>query len=291
MIRFQLDSQGITELERATARLMGQFEWISAIAITRSAVAARKRLDSEVLSNIRGGPVPWTRRGLIATPATPQRLSSAMGWNYGNGRLSDYGAPDIGSGVPSGRYMGILASGGDRRPKSFELALWRSGVVPQGTYAVINTRNNPVGLTPQGNLKPGTYTQMLSRLRSLGDAGNAPQGKGSRGRSGKGRASTDYFVMRGDGTGPSRWQLGMQPQAIVMRTGSGPKGGTGLGSGHRGRPQTVGYKRGFARVMNLMTDAPNYERRFDVQGIAMREFERVFPEEWRKLLDAELDRR
>jgi hypothetical protein len=97
-------------------------------------------------------------------------------------------------------------------------------------------------------------------------------------------------MLRGDEQGISRWQLGSQPRGIAVRTGRGPKGGTGKGSGRPGRPQTIGYKRGFKVALNVI-DQPNYEKKFDVQSIALREYNRVFASEWRKLLEAEFKRR
>lgn len=292
-VTFDVDFNGITQAQRFLARLYGQTDWITAKAMTSSAKQARIKVGEVIFPKIDGGPVPWTRRGLISTSATPERLKSAVGFNYGGGALSEFGATPPPRGTPAGRYMEILTRGGDRSAKSTERRLWRSGVLPEGSYLAINTRTPPIRLTAQGNLPLGEWNRIASRIRGGAQEGsnfNAPQGAGSRGRSGAKRRERDYFVLRGDGQGISRWELGAQPRAIAVRTGSGPKGGTGKGSGRPGRPQTIGYKRGFKVALNVI-DQPNYERKFDIQSIALREYNRVFASEWRRLLQVEIDRR
>jgi hypothetical protein len=290
---FEVDYSDITRIQQVAAKAIGQMEWITAMAMTRSAKAARLKVGQEIFPKIQGGPTTWTRRGLISTSATPKRLKSAVGFNYGGGALSEFGAKEPPRGVPSGRYIETLTRGGDRAAKSTERRIWRAGALPQGSFLVINTRNPGIRLTAQGNLPAGEWQRITSRIRGGTQAGSnfdAPIGAGSRGRSGAKRRERDYFVLRRDELGPTRWQLGSEPSAIAVRTGKGPKGGTGKGSGRPGRPQTIGYKRGFKTVLNV-TDQPNYERKFNIQSIALKEYNRVFSVEWRKQLEVELLRR
>ena len=292
-VTFDVDYSGISRLQQVAARAMGQMGWITAMAMTRSAKAARLKVGEQIFPKIQGGPVAWTKRGLISTSATPQRLKSAVGFNYGGGALSQFGATPPPRGVPSGRYIENLTRGGDRVATSTERKLHRSGILPSGSFLAVNTRTPPVRLTRQGNLPLREYDRILSRIRGGAQEGsnfNAPQGAGSRGRSGAKRRERDYFVVRGDEQGVSRWELGAQPRGIAVRTGKGPKGGTGKGSGRPGRPQTIGYKRGFKVALNVI-DQPNYEKKFDVQSIALREYNRVFGVEWRKQFEVELARR
>lgn len=261
---------------------MGQFEWITARAMTTAAKASREAIRREILPKVKGGATAWTRRGLIVSYAKPTDLRAMAGFQYGEGRWTDSPFSRKAGGVPAGRYMGINAAGGDRRPKGFELQLRRAGVIGRGDFAVPRSRWS--ALNQQGNVTGGRYTQILSRLRATteGSSQSAPVGPGSRGRSGRKRASTDYFMARGDEGGISRWQLGARPAFIAQRAGKGPKGGTGKGSGKRGRPQTVGYRRGFIPAISIVEDAPNYERSFPIKSVAMREYFRVFPDAWRE---------
>jgi hypothetical protein len=269
---------------------MGQFEWITARAMTTAAKASRDAIRRQILPMVKGGATPWTKRGLIVSFAKPTELRAMAGFQYGEGKWTDSAFSRKAGGIPAGRYMGVNAGGGDRRPKSFEVRLRQAGQIGRGDFVVPRSRWG--ALNAQGNVSNTKYNQILSRVRAAsGSLGNAPQGAGSRGRSGRARASLDYFVARGDDSGISRWQLGSRPLMIAERAGKGPKGGTGKGSGKRGRPQTVGYRRGFVPAMSIVNDAPNYERRFPIQSVAMREYRRVFPTAWRDGFIREANRR
>ena len=294
-ITLTVDTSEVSKLSKALAVMMGQQEWITARAMTTAAKAAKARLAAEVFPMIKGGPTNWTKRGLIASYASPKNLTSQVGFQYGEGKFTDSEFTRKAGGVPSGRYMGINARGGDRRSKATELGLRRAGLIGNDQFitppSTSSTRGGGVKLNAQGNLPGGEYQRILSRMRALpGEVGDAPKGAGSRGRSSKGRREVDYFMLRGVGGTPSRWQLGADPMAVAKRAGRGPKGGTGKGSGNPGRPQTVGYRRGFVRAL-FVVDQPNYERRFPIQSIAMREYQRVFNQAYEAGVKAELARR
>ena len=276
-VDFTIDSSEVSALNRGLALAIGKFDSIAAGAITTSAIEARKAIRRDVESKVKGGATPWTKRGLIVRYATKDNLRAMVGYQYGGGNWEDDEFTPKGGGVPAGRYMGLNARGGDRRPKATELALRRFGAIRNDQFITPNTRNPVVRLNAQGNVPGGQYQQMLSRVGALaaGSSQNANSGK----RSTKSRADLDYFVLRRTGGTPSRWQLGAEPSTIAMRAGPRPKGGTGKGSGNPGRPQTVGYRRGFKPAFNIV-DQPNYERRFPIQSVAMREFRRVFPGEF-----------
>lgn len=284
----ETDLSEISQLQQNLARFMGQFEWITARAMTTAAKASRDAIRREILPMVDGGATRWTRQGLIVQYAKPDDLRSLVGFQYGEGRWTDDESTRKGGGVPAGRYMGLS---GDRKPKSFELTLRRARVINSGDF--VSPRSDWAAVDARGNVKGSKYTQILSRVRaSTSGIGDAPRGAGSRGRSGSARASLDYFVARGlEGWGITRWQLGTSPIFIAERAGAGPKGGTGKGSGKPGRPQTIGYKRGFEPVMSIVDDAPNYERKFPIQSVAMREYQRVFAQAWRAGFEREAARR
>lgn len=273
-VQFTVDSSGIDKASQRLARAIGQFEWITARAMTTAAKAAKEAIARDVFPRIQGGPTSWTRRGLIASYAKPSNLTSQVGFNYGDGAFRDSGFTPKRGGVPAGRYMENLARGGDRRPKSSELQARRSGLIKPGQFLVPNAaKGTGLRLSAQGNLSGPQYTSILSRVRGLSTPGstqNAPQGPGSRGRTAAKRRQADYFVMRYEGGSPSRWQLGAEPAFIAKRVGRGG--------------------RGFVPVL-WITDQPNYERRFPIKSIALREYQRVYGEAWRAGLKAELERR
>jgi hypothetical protein len=292
---FTVDTAELNQLHVGLSRIMGQFEWITARAMTTAAKASRDAIRREILPMVQGGASPWTKRGLIVSFARPDNLRAMAGFQYGEGKWEDSAFTRKAGGVPAGRYMGVNAQGGDRSPKGFELQLRRAGVIGKGDFAV--PRSNWSRLDQQGNAQGGEYKRILSQLGAFSSAGSSqnstPQaGRDERGRfRKKGQGMGGYFMARGDDAGISRWQLGTKPLFIAERAGDGPKGGTGKGSGKRGRPQTVGYKRGFTPSISIVEDAPNYERRFPIQSVAMREYQRVFPDAWRAGFIREANRR
>lgn len=278
---FTVDTSQISAMRLGLAQAINQYEWITARAMTTAAKAAREAIRREILPTIQGGPAPWTRRGLIVRYASRNDLTAMAGFQYGEGRWTDSEFTRKAGGTPAGRYMGINARGGDRRPKATELALRRVGAIQPDQFITPNFRTGPFRPNAQGNLSGGQYQQLLSRLDALPQGSSQTAGPAS-------RRVRDYFVLRTQGGTPSRWQLGAEPTAIVARAGRGPKGGTGKGTSQRGRPQTVGYRRGFRRAFNIV-EQPNYERRFPVEAVAMREFQRAFTSAWESGLEYELN--
>ena len=200
------------------------------------------------------------------------------GFQYGEGKWEDDWDTRKSGGVAAGRYMYVNTRGGNRQAKSFELALRRAGAIHADQFVV---PNDYMKVNDQGNLTGSQYQQVLSRLGASGLTGNTTKAST--------RRKVDYFVMRYEGW-PSRWQLGATPAAIAIRAGSGPKGGTGKGTHQRGRPQTVGYPRGWLPAM-WITHQPKYKRRFPVQQVAMKAFNESFPVAFMKGFQIELDRR
>ena len=293
LLTVEVDASQVSRMAMHLAALHGELGWTTARAMSNSAKDAREALRQQVLPKIQGGPVAWTKRGLVASFARPENLSSYVGFNYGEKLNTGAGFNPQSGGTPSGRYMELQSRGGDRGPKGTEVKLRKAGLI--GPDQFITPTGRGLKLDRYGNLKGPQYVQVLSRLRAFSDAGytaNATRGAdaGSRGRSGTKRRERDFFMLRSDGTGPSRWQLGADVVGVAMRTGPGPKGGTGKGSGKRGRPQTIGYKRKFTRVLNVV-DQPNYERRYDIKGIALKEYNRVFSQHFMAALDRNLKRK
>lgn len=241
-----------------------QLARITARAMTMGAKAAKEEIRRDIFPRIKGGPTPWTQRGLIASYARPDNLRIQVGFNYGEGRFEDTEYTRKSGGTPSGRYMGVNARGGDRRPKSVELQLRRSGIIAGDMFLTPNP--NLKEIDRYGNLPGPTWTKIASRIRGLSTPGstqNAPIGAGSRGRTAKKRREDDYFVMRYSGgypAGPK--ELGATPVFIARRVGL-----------------KRGKRRGF-EIALFIVDQPNYERKFPVKSVALREYERVFKQEF-----------
>ena len=268
-LAFRVETAQVGRLARSLAAIHGQHEQITARAMIRATRASKEAVRQKIFPLIQGGPTRWTERGLIGIYGNRQ---SAIGFNYGDGSLSDLGFTSKGIGVPSGRYMGVNARGGPRDDKSTEVSLKRFGKIWGDRYIVPAPDSDANKFDKHGNISGSEYKKMLSRVRAS-EFGSAPKGKGSRGRSGKKRAQDDYFIMKKGGV----------PTYIAKRSGYGPMGGTGKGSNKPGRPMSVGYKRGFD-VAFFITKRPQYKRRFPIQSVAWREYQRVFPLEYQKAL-------
>lgn len=267
--------------------------------MTRGVQQGREQIRRQVFPMIEGGPNTWTRRGLIARYARPDDLRAAVGFNYDQSKqsgdviekLSDSGQMSFkGGGVPSGRYMEVGASGGTRKSKSFELQLRRSGVLSPSSYVVPN--KNIREIDRHGNLSGSFYTKVGSRVRGLSTPGstqNAPVGPGSRGRTARKRRGGDFFVMTAK-PGGSRSQVAR----ATRETGGDARLARFLLGGQRknlyiARRVGVGGK-GFEPVLWFNNNV-TYKKRFPIQGIAWKEFQRVFPDVFEKGVDNALLRR
>ena len=64
-VAFTVDTSEISRMSQGLARMMGQYEWITARAMTDGAKASREAIRREILPRIDKGPSNWTKRGLI----------------------------------------------------------------------------------------------------------------------------------------------------------------------------------------------------------------------------------
>ena len=261
-LTFTIDSSEVSTLNRNLALLIGKFDSIAAGAMTTGALQAREAIRREIEPMVQGGATTWTKRGLIVRYARKDDLRAMVGYQYGSGSWEDDAFTPKGGGVPAGRYMGLNARGGDRRPKAAEMQLRRAGIIGKDQFI---TPGPGARLNRHGNVSGGQYQQMLSRVRAL-----TTEGSNQNAVRGGPRRSVDYFVMRRDERGYTRGQLGAQAAFIAKRRGRGG--------------------RGFIPAFWIV-DQPNYERRFPIQSVAMREFRRVFPGEFERRLQSALRNR
>jgi hypothetical protein len=277
-IQISIDTSDLRKADLWLASISGNLDFVSSRAITATAKSIHANLKRR-LPNAVTKPTSWTTRGLLVRYATRANPTAAVGFNYGGGSFDEVGRMS-GMGVPSGRYMDVLARGGLRSAKSSELALRRVGAMRSNQFLVPGGGPGSLGYgigkkNRYGNVPGGNYQQLLSFFRANRDQGvtsNAPKGPGSRGRTAAKRREVDLFIDRRKG--------GM----IAQRYGKGPKGGTGKGTGNPGRPQTVGYRRGF-RPAFWITDQPHYQVRFPVRVIAEAQFKAEVGGHFRQALE------
>jgi hypothetical protein len=271
-IQISIDTSDLRKADLWLATITGNLDFVSSRAITATAKSIHANLKRR-LPNAVTKPTSWTTRGLLVRYATRANPTAAVGFNYGGGSFDEVGRMS-GMGVPSGRYMDVLARGGIRSAKSTELGLRRTGLIRSNQF--ITPGGYGIGKPNSfGNVTGGNYQRLLSGLganRDQGVTSNAPKGPGSRGRTAAKRREVDLFI--------DRRKDGM----IAQRYGKGPKGGTGKGTGNPGRPQTVGYRRGF-RPAFWITDQPHYQVRFPVRVIAEAQFKAEVGGHFRQALE------
>jgi hypothetical protein len=258
-IQISIDTRDLRKADLWLATMTGQLDFVSSRAISATAKSIHANLKSQ-LPSVVNKPTAWTTRGLLVRYSTRTNLTAAVGFNYGGGSFDEVGRMSN-MGVPSGRYMNVLAIGGTRQAKATEIALRRTGLIRSNQF--ITPGGYGIGKPNSfGNVTGGNYQTLLSRFganRDIGVTSNAPKGPGSRGRTAAKRKEVDLFFDSRKG--------GM----FAQRFGKGPKGGTGIGTGKPGRPQTVGYRRGIKPAF-WVVDQPHYHVQFPLRQIAEAQF-------------------
>lgn len=271
-IQLSIDASDLRKADLWLASMSGQLDFVTSRALTATVKSIHANLKGRLPSAVTA-PTRWTTRGLLVKYSTRKDLNAAVGFNYGDGSFADMGRMSS-MGVPSGRYMDVLARGGNRQAKSTELALRRTGLMRSDQF--ITPGGYGIGKpNAAGNVTGGKYMQLLSFFkanRDIGVTSNAPQGGGSRGRTAAKRREVSLFIDRRKGA------------AVMQRTGRGPKGGTGIGTGKPGRPQTVGYKRSFKAAFWIVNQ-PRYRVQFPVRQIAERQFRAEIGGHFREALE------
>lgn len=260
MAKITLDIK--SELPKAIAwtdAMTKQLPWAIAKAMTGAAKESQAYLKQVTPRYIRN-PVPFTMNSTFVRYASPRKLEAWVGFK-------DFAS----KGTPAAKYLQPMVAGGLRRPKSTELQLQRAGILRPGQYIV------PAGVTPlrlnqYGNLSGGTYTQVLSRLKALGEQGYTGNVSRSRASQGK-RGNRDYFAAT----------PGTLPFGIYARLGKRPKGNPG----GIGRPVTSNLPRGFHTAF-YVTRQPRYQMNFPVQTILETTYRGRFGPLLRQALAAEL---
>lgn len=300
-VTLTVNQTGIDDLSLALASLVRNQNKITAQAMTGGVIKAKAAIQTRILPSIQGGPSRWTQRGLIALYAQPDDLTAMVGFNYdqpGQGtspytkkrnmnKLFDSGQSQFkGGGVPSGRYMEINAKGGKRQPKSSDLQLRRAGILRSNQLLVTNS--NLDDLDSQGNLPGRVYQQMLSRVKGLQTEGSTQSSNK------KPRRNRDYFVMRERNTVATQTGnlSGRSIRKIGQKAGLSETSINQLLGSQLGKPLFIARRvgqggRGF-EPMWWVSENVTYSKKFPIQGVAIQEFNRVFPERFRKALENEI---
>ena len=234
---------------RWTDAMTKQLPWAIAKAMTESAKKAQVALKAQTPRYV-NRPTSFTLNSTFVRYASPKNLEAWVGFK-------DFAS----KGTPAAKYLQPMVSGTPRSQKASERQLIASGVLPPGSF-IVPTGVTPLRLNQYGNLSGSTYTQMLSRLKALGEQGYTANASRSA-RSQSKRSQRDFFVGRPNGL----------PLGIYARVGKRPKGG--------------GLPRGFHTVF-YVTRQPQYRATFPVQKILDSTFKSPFGPNLRNALAREL---
>ncbi len=242
-ITFKVDTSQINALQGALLTLSGKMNRVTAVAMTRSAKAAQAELRRRTPDYI-DRPTPWTLNGTFVRPATETKLVTTVGFK-------DYAS----SGTPAAKYLQLQVSGGQARRKGYENLLERRGLLRAGEFA-IPSGNSPLRFNRYGNISGAQYTQVLSRLSALREAGFAGNRTNSQ-RSRAARRREDYFV------------------ATI--------------NGHRAIWARVGQdRRDITPVFHFVGRAAQYGARFPVPAIVTGAFNKAFPLELQRAVNEQI---
>ena len=170
-------------------RAAGQMRFAAAFALT-AAMKDVREAEVKKMQSVFDRPTPYTLNALRVTPANKRTLRAELGFK-------EFG------GTPAWKYLGPQVKGGSRRPKGFERALQRAGILKAGEYAI------PTGIMARnayGSVPGGQFTRILSALGANPDPLSNTR---RRPKAASRKRNLDYFVLRGK----------KAPDGIYLRTG------------------------------------------------------------------------
>lgn len=170
-----------------------QAPFATAVAMTNT---AREIKTAEVagMQAVFDRPTRFTLNSLFVRAAKKNDLVAEVDFKQGFGS------------IPAYRYLGPQVEGGERAKKRHERALERMGILRSDEYAVPGAG---LKLDPQGNIRGGEITRILSQLGAAETSGYAANITARSRRRSVRRARGRYFVYRG----------GSAPAGVYRRSG------------------------------------------------------------------------
>lgn len=220
--------------------------YATATALTRTAKHAADKALPDEMRSVFGNPVAYTLKSLRVEPATKDNLSA---------RVMVKNTAD--GGVAPENFLLPQVDGGGRKHKRAEAAMRYAGVLRSGQFAM---PGEGLSMDANGNVKGAEVRTILTALKSI----RAASSTGKKIRKG-GKLKNDLFVGKPRG--------GNRPEGIWRREG---------GSGQ-------GKKEGYGRIRPLFiftSQAPQYGRRLNFDGVVQRVAQDRFKVEFDKALQA-----
>ena len=224
--------------------------YATATALTRTAKHAADKALPDEMRSVFGNPVPYTLKSLRVEPATKDNLSARV-------MVKNTGE----GGVAPENFLLPQVDGGSRKHKRAEAAMRYAGVLRGGHFAM---PGEGLSMDANGNVRGAEVRTILTALKNI----RAASSTGKKLRKG-GRLKNDLFVGKPRG--------GSRPEGIWRREG---------GSGQ-------GKKEGYGRIRPLFiftSQAPQYGRRLNFDGVVQRVAQERFEVEFEKALQAMISR-
>lgn len=278
-IRFQVDLSRWNSAAKEFPSLAKSLPYVTARSMTVAGHTVKKKIISDIYPEIEGGPTRWTQGGLISSKATIDNLKTQVGFKFGTGRFEDQrGARSGGSGVPAGEYMSTNVEGTtNRKAKSTERTLHQRGFIKSTDRLLPNPRQLK---NKNGNVSGATIKSIIDKLQTPAGLEAAKHERAWKDSKRKKQPSkkqkrigvySDYFVMRMSGNKMvNRYSTVGEPRFIAKRVGEG--------------------KRQIVSVMNIIKRA-SYKRRFPIDKLALKEYQRQFDVSFKDGLTKEILRR
>lgn len=225
-----------------------QVPFATALALTRTAQYVQGQLVS-AMDQAFDRPTPYTKNALYIQPATKTRPVALI-------KVKD----EAFKGNPAVRFLFPEISGGARNLKGFEKLLQRSGVMPNGWFAV---PTSAAQLDAYGNVPGSTLNRILSQLQSARDS-LANENSALRTRRNRTKRAQRYFAVM---PGTERGKL---------KPGIYERLGTAFGSGIR-------------PIFIYTQKTPNYQPRYDFYGLAQRWATERFPIEAQSAIERAIE--
>ena len=282
-LTFQI--QGAAEAQRRIAQVPKQARFAAAQALNGAAGLLREDWKAELVRAF-DRPTPYITDSIrVQGYATRENLRAVVGPRYPGGK-----------GVDPEKVLLAEVLGGPRRPKRFEVALRRAGILPNGLAAVPATwvTTDPASADGFGGVSGPFIVRLLSALRAFGEVGyranatdrtaakRSGRGRWVNGRfygahtkvgaSGRGAAAfrqggVEYFVSRGRGS-----TIITRRQAAAGRFGDGADQHLPAGIWQR-----TGLYGAVVKPVFLFTRMPRYRQRLGLQALADRAMGVHFP--------------
>lgn len=144
-----------------------QMRQAHADALNTVAFHIRKDMQDEIKS-VFVGPTPYIVRSPQVEPATPDKLSAAIGPDVRNRALWASGGK---TGVSPQKVLQAQEWGGTRADKKSEVILRRAGLLPAGFQTAIPAKPYPGSDDGRGNLRGAFLQQLLSYLQLFSEQG------------------------------------------------------------------------------------------------------------------------